>query len=302
MNKILYTTHVMWWHSKLMPEILESVENALKKIPENLQVDFLFTLNAQTYMEEPETGTPMEMFDEFINHPVVKNSKINYKTNKDNFYNACDFARETYGTEYDYTIWGHPDCLVPENYFIVLNEVINSNLPTPHVLTPSRQKMWDDSWKHVEHFHVRDKSIEELLADDFGKKMVYRYQITLPELNEVNNRFEDKISVHQVYPPKSDAALITISKNMPVPFIHPNLRLKRDDTFLMLFIELNNIPQYLIEGMIPGHLLHHPKKQTNVKQKNNAKILHDLLEKKFQLILEVTRLESLINTHLNRNK
>ena len=302
MNKILYTTHIMWWHSKLMPDILDSLESAINNTNENLKIDLLFLLNEQTYLEEPISGNPKEMFSEFLNHSIMKNSKIIYKTNHDDFYNVIDFERDTYNLSYDYTVWGHPDCLVPKNFFLALEKIINMNLPIPHVIATSRQKMWDDSWKHVEHFFIRNKSIDELSNDELGKKMIYRYPITLSELNEINEKFENQLSIFRAIPPKCDAALITISKNMPIPFLHKDLHLKRDDTFLMLFLELNNIPLYIIDGMISGHILHHPKKQTNMRSKNNSKLLHELLEKKFQFLCEATKLEYATKNIFKENK
>ena len=59
------------------------------------------------------------MFKKFLNHPVLENTTLIHKTDKDNFYNIGDWRREQYN-EYGYTIWGESDCLMPDDMFYIL--------------------------------------------------------------------------------------------------------------------------------------------------------------------------------------
>ena len=70
MSKILYQQHIMWYESGMLNETLDSLERALHH--SLLPVDLVFCLNSQTYLETPTEGKPEEMFDQFLQHPVLK--------------------------------------------------------------------------------------------------------------------------------------------------------------------------------------------------------------------------------------
>ena len=101
-DKILYQQHIMWYESKMIWETLDSLEDALHN--SKLDVDLKFCLNSQTYLEEPIEGKAEDMFEEFINHPLLKEAQIIYKTNDDPFYNIGDWRREVYYPKFKYQI------------------------------------------------------------------------------------------------------------------------------------------------------------------------------------------------------
>ena len=100
MDRILYQQHIMWYESKMINETLDSLAEALTN--SGLEVDLRFCLNSQTYLEEPIEGNSEDMFEEFINHPILKRAEIVYKTNDEPFYNIGDWRREVYDMDYKY--------------------------------------------------------------------------------------------------------------------------------------------------------------------------------------------------------
>ena len=114
---IVYQHHIMWYESKMISETLDSLKQALDYYsPPDIQL--VFCLNPQTYLEKPIEGTASNMFSNFINHPVLKDARIIYKTDHEPFYNIGDWRREQYYPEAKYTVWGESDCLLPKELFL----------------------------------------------------------------------------------------------------------------------------------------------------------------------------------------
>ena len=119
---MLATLHIMWYESQMINETLDSIQQAISNATQ--PVDLILCLNSQTYIEKPDEGfIPEQMFDVFLNHPVLENATIIRKTDNEPFYNIGDWAREAYKTEAKYTVWLESDCLVPEDYFFLLDNI-----------------------------------------------------------------------------------------------------------------------------------------------------------------------------------
>jgi hypothetical protein len=160
----------------MISETLDSILKALEHT--TLPVKFKICLNAQTYLSKPLQGTSEEMFKYFLDHPFfkLKDVEIVKKTDSEPFYNIGDWRREIYDKKAKYTIWGEPDTLVPQDYFYILEKYNN---PSPHVLSLSCRKMWDNTWKPLELKSIRNNSNppQELLQETY---------INLDQLNKIN--------------------------------------------------------------------------------------------------------------------
>lgn len=283
-NSILYQQHVMWYESKMLNETLDSLQSSLQH--STLPVKLKFCLNSQTYLEKPIEGKPKDMFDEFINHPILKNAEIVYKTDDDPFYNIGDWRREIYSHDFKYTVWGESDCLIPEDYFYVLS---NIEIEEPHVLSLASRKCWDTTWEIVEHnkfqsWPIADSNKPELIKECYP----FRYfdQINQQQLNEFNS--QEDIIIQKLPVVKIDGSLLALSKNLPTPFIAPKMNFVREDYCAQQFFQLKNIPQYLISNRIKGHNYLHPLKRTNtlstrddsefkIMEMENIKAMNDFL-------------------------
>ncbi len=270
-NKLLCTMHIMWYESKMINETLDSIQLA---IDNSIQpVDVIICLNSQTYIEKPDPGcTPIAMFDEFKNHPVLENATIIHKTDSDEFYNIGDWARDIYGPNYDYKyiIWGESDCLIPEDYFFLLQ---NIEIDHPHTISLANRKMWDTTWDEIEHPFIqqipRTGPIEEPQRNTPEPYGVGHY-ISLEQLNEFNKQY-DPILI-KLNTPKIDGCMTAVSRGFKTPFIAPGLHLGGHDFYMELFMKKYNIPQYHISTRLKGHNCTHPLKRTGTSTPRGGEI------------------------------
>jgi hypothetical protein len=260
MDKLLYTLHVMWYESKMLNETLDSVQDAITN--STLPVDVLICLNSQTYIEKPNGVIPIEMFNDFIEHPIIKQAIIIHKTDQDSFYNIGDWRRDIYGPDYDYKyiVWGESDSLVPEDHFFLLS---NINIDHPHFISLATRKMWDSTWDEIEHpwIHQFPRNGEVLGLKKEQAPIPYNCgdYITTEQLNDFNRRFNPelvKLNKHKI-----DGNMTSLSKNLPYPFLPTDLHFSREDYCLEMFFIKMQIPQYHIKTRLKGHNTAHPVKR-----------------------------------------
>ena len=269
MNKILYTLHVMWYESKMLNETLDSLNDAIKNSQD--LVDIHICLNSQTFIEKPEEGIdPEKMFDEFISHPILENAVIVKKTDSDEFYNIGDWRRDIYGSGYDYKyiVWGESDCLVPEDYFFLLN---NIDIDHPHFISLATRKMWDATWDDVEHVWIKPypRNGPAERPEQAPHPFNCTDYISIEQLNEFNNKFDPLlVKLDRL---KIDGNMTALSKGLPYPFLPLDLHFCREDHCLEMFFTKKQIPQYHISTRLKGHNQVHPKKRIGtLNQKNDS--------------------------------
>jgi hypothetical protein len=207
------------------------------------------------------------MFEEFINHPIMKNDNtyIIYKDQSDAFYNIADFRREIYDPNAKYTIWGESDCLLPHNLFYILGSI---SIPQTHILSFASRKMWDNTWDEVEHIYVKDYPRYKDSIFNAPKPYNSSDIITQKELDELNDKYEDteivKLKNHKV-----DGSLLCISGGIIEKFIPEKMHFVREDTCAEKFFEKRNIFQYHVTNSMKGHNYVHPLKRTNTNSTRN---------------------------------
>lgn len=263
---ILYQQHIMWYESKMITETLDSLQTAIShsKIP----IKLLFCFNSQTYIESPVSELPEKMFLEFINHPILKTSIIINKTNSDNFFNIADFRRDYHDPNAKYTIWGESDCLLPNNFFYIIN---NISIENEHILSFASRKMWDDSWNEVEHKSVQQYPRYKNSIYNAPKPYNSSDIINQHELDMINDSY-DNIEIIKLKKHKIDGSLLCIKKGICNNFIPKNMHFVREDTCAEKYFEKNNIPQYHVTNIMKGHNYTHPLKRTNTNNTRNDEI------------------------------
>lgn len=268
MDKILYQQHIMWYESKMISETLDSLQEALKN--SKLEVDLKFCLNSQTYLEDPIEGSAEDMFEEFINHPILKKAEIVYKTNDNPFYNIGDWRRDIYDKEYKYTVWGESDCLVPNDFFYILSEF---QIQNPHILSFASRKMWDVSWDCVEHIDL--EKYERSVHNPYQAPYPYNSSdvISQRELNEFNDRTDIEVQLNTTV--KIDGSLLCISKGIDFQFIADDMNFVREDYCAETVFKIKKIPQYVVKTRIKGHNYSHPLKRTNTNSKRSDEIFKE---------------------------
>ena len=162
-NKYIIGCHVMFYEIDMVEEYLNSVHLALQDIEnkENVKVEMMWNLSQ--YFEECESGEKLFEIKQRINDLENKYGfySLFYEQN-DKPYTMADYRRELNNqcNECDYVIWGESDCLMPRQMFGVLEQLKeHSNQQGIHrfIATFGIRKMWDESWKVLEHPEFTNK-------------------------------------------------------------------------------------------------------------------------------------------------
>jgi hypothetical protein len=191
------------------------------------------------------------------------------------FYTIADYRREfneKYCEVVDVLMWGETDSLIPKQTFEILDSLHNNvKENTPKYITFfSTCKMWDESWKQLEHPDFTDKPF---IDGDTKNWWSLRYNMNIDEMNKINDKVNDlDIRVAESY--KFNGCGLVISSdviksgvNIPksVFFIH------EDTAFLNSISKLfgNSIPQYIVKNILLVHNRKHPKKRNYIKGEMN---------------------------------
>jgi len=286
-NKFAIGCLVQWYEIEIIEEYLQSLKSSIKNIEnkENIIVDLFF--NMTTSLEDIDT-TQYEMRDIARRFKNLEEDLIDFGMNIHTktlggimlhemieIYTIADYRREfndKYCTEVDVLMWGESDSLIPRQTFQILDNLHNSvkdNTPK-YISFFSMCKMWDESWKVLEHPEFTDKPFYDS-PDDFDAKKHWwslRYTMNIDEMNEFNDKVED-LDIQVLNQHKFNGCGLVISSeviksgvNIPKSsfFIH-------EDTAFMITLQklLGMIPQYVIKNILLIHNRNHPKKRMYVK-------------------------------------
>ena len=273
---ILFQLHHMWYESNMIDECWHSILQAIKAAPD-VDVKIRVCFNKQTYVEKPTSSNIDDMFNRHINHPLFKEhvTDVVIKTDDDPFYNIADWRREEYDPEAKYTVWGETDCLLPKDFFAILDQV---DINQPHVLTFASRPMWDNSWDVVTHEKLQGYSKPCQCGDEHKEDCIellkaplkYKDYITQEELDKFNEESGD-IKIQQV-PLKIDGSLVCISKGHETPFIAPGMHFVREDTCFENVCRVKNIPQVCVTTRLKGHNYWHPNKRVGTNSTRNDEV------------------------------
>jgi hypothetical protein len=189
----------------------------------------------------------------------------------DKLYTIADYRRD-FNDKYcelaDVLIWGESDAILPKQMFTVLDNLHQTSLQnnnTKYLAFFGGCKMWDDSWKDLEHPDFTDKPFIE---GDTKNWWSLRYTMSKDEMNKINDK-TDELDVRVLPQHKFNGCGLVISSevikagvNIPksVFFVH-------EDTAFMYMTNkvLGNIPQYVIKNILLVHNRKHPKKRMYIK-------------------------------------
>jgi hypothetical protein len=277
---ILLQIHHMWYETNMIKECWDSILGAIKAAPDaDVKVKICF--NQQTYIETPDGSfNTSTFFDKHNNHPLLheKNIEIVIKTDKDPFYNIADWRREVYDTQAKYTVWGETDCLLPKEFFVILDQI---EIDIPHVVTFASRPMWDNSWDIVTHKDLQGYSKPCQCGDQHREDCIelleaplkYKDYITQKELDKFNAKATE-VLLEQV-PLKIDGSLVCISKGHNTPFIAPGMHFVREDTCFEQVCRIKKIPQVVIKSHLKGHNYKHPNKRVGTFSTRNDKVFKE---------------------------
>ena len=263
---------VQWYEIEMLPEYIDTLLAAVDMYDrDQVLIDLKLTTNQELeQLDNPDRlthilsqfGKQAERLDDYHSNIYIDKDLVT----------IADYRRE-FNSKYcelaDALIWGESDMLVPKQAFVVNNHLHQSVKHTPkYIATFAICKMWDDSWKPLEHPDFTGKPFIEGDTENWWN---IPYTMSEQEMNSINN-IED-VQVTMVTPHKFNGCGLIISSevikagvNIPssVFFIH-------EDTAFMYMMHkvLGSIPQYHFKNLLVVHNRKNPNKRNYVKGEEN---------------------------------
>jgi hypothetical protein len=258
---------VQWYEIEIIEEYLDSLSDAVSIYDGEILLDFTFIT-----CQDLEKIAGADMTD------IIARWRKIILSLKDKGYNVSDRFeyrlhtiadyRRLFNTNYcdraDVLIWGESDAILPKQMFVILDNLhqmsLQNNSPK-YLAFFGTCKMWDDSWKQLEHPDFTDKPFIE---GDTKNWWSLRYAMSKDEMNKINDK-TNELDVQIVSPHKFNGCGLVISSevikagvNIPksVFFVH------EDSAFMWMTNKvLGDIPQYIIKNILLVHNRKHPNKR-----------------------------------------
>ena len=278
---------VQWYEVEIINEYIQSVEMALLNIEnkENVIVDICFNMGQNLEKIDEDKMKLDKIFKRFLKIREDLslehiNTRIRFvpagiqNANDENLkpYTIADYRREfneKYCEQVDVLMWGETDALIPQQTFEILDNLHTAAVrgDTPkYVGFFSTCKMWDESWKILEHPDFTDKPFIE---NDYDNWWSLKYTMNQDEMDNINNKVEN-LDIHVTHQYKFNGCGLVISSdvvksgvNIPksVFFVH------EDTAFMNSLIKMfdGTIPQFVIKNILLVHNRNHPNKRMYIK-------------------------------------
>ena len=252
-NKFAIGCLVQWYEVEIVEEYLHSLRNSIENIEnkENIIVDLFF--NMTTSLEDIDTEQ-YDMLDIGARFKKIEEDLLSFGVNlhtktlggmmlheRDEIYTIADYRREfndKYCTQVDVLMWGETDALLPKQTFEILDNIhtqVKDKTPK-YVSFFGTCKMWDESWKVVEHTDFTDKPF---IPNDYDNWWSLKYTMSIDEMNKINEKVNE-LDVRVLNQFKFNGCGLVISSevvkrgvNIPrsVFFVHEDTAFsKHDDT------------------------------------------------------------------------
>ena len=276
----------MFYEIDMAEEHIQSIINATDRVanPENITIDLLY--NISEYFEKVDTSVISrdelkQKFMLLIEKLRVSGLSVRYNfyEDDDNPLTMVDYRRDLNYKNCktnDYVIWGETDCLLPAELFQSLEAIKDyacENNIHRYVTTFAVRKMWDESWKLLEHPEFTDKPYYETKLPDgsrddraFEEPHSIRYTMSIDEMNEVNSK-STEFDIRIINHPQFHGSGLVLSSDLlknGVNIPHCIMGHLVDDTSMMQScrqIMGNQYVQFVIKNILKVHNRMHPKKR-----------------------------------------
>jgi hypothetical protein len=273
-NKFAIGCLVQWYEIEIIEEYISSVKQALNEVEnkKNVIIDFTFTTNQTLEKINNDIDINTLRF-KFQNMMKDFDGDVEWRVT-DELVTIADYRRwfnDYYCEKVDVLMWGETDALIPKQTFEILDGLHSqvSKQNPKYTLFFSTCKMWDDSWKVLEHPEFTDKPFYDK-PEEFKPEHWWsvRYTMSVDEMNSFNDKVEN-LDVQVLNQHKFNGCGLVFSSevvksgvNIPksVFFVH-------EDTAFMVMIQkvLGMIPQFVVKNILLVHNRNHPKKRMFVK-------------------------------------
>lgn len=258
---------VQWYECDIINEYIDTLKQAIKEYNGEVIVD-INIVSDQTLekcISQDQHAKCLEKIMSVIGTPAPLNWNINVISY---LHTIADYRREfndSYCNNADVLIWGESDMLVPKQLFTVLNmlHVQQKDITSKYIATFGICKMWDDSWKQLEHPDFTNKQQSHNKTDWWS----VNYDMSKDEMNSFNDKIND-LDIRIINPHKFNGCGLVISSeviksgvNIPrsVFFVH------EDSAFMYMTNKLlGSIPQYHFKNILMVHNRKHKNKRVHI--------------------------------------
>ena len=283
-NKYIIGCHVMFYEIEIVNEFIHSVYRACEDIenPENITVDMCFNISEFFEKVDEAQISKYDLIKRFrgylkpledlgVNVSLEIYDDMAPKTMTDYRRDINHFSCQTH----DYVIWGESDCLVPVQMFEILDGLMDyadSQKIYNYITTFAVRKMWDDSWKVLEHVDMTDKPYHGKGEEpELAYSMPYsiRYTMSQEEMEEINSKVEQP-DVRMIDYPKFDGSCLVMTSNLLKTGVNipPGFfGLAAEDTSMMhMCIKMlgEDYRQFVIKNILKVHNRQHSQKRRYV--------------------------------------
>ena len=275
-NKFAIGCLVQFYEIDIIEEYINSVKQSLKNIQnkENVIVDFCLNINEgleQLDKDKIDMNSIIGKMSNFVKKHLSNDIVVDFYIKEKNIYTIADYRREfneKYCDEFDVLMWGESDALIPTQTWEILDNLhsaVVSDTPK-YVGFFSTCKMWDDTWKILEHPDFTDKPFTEMDTENWWS---LRYIMSQKEMDKINDKVDD-LDIQTTDQLKFNGCGLVISSevirsgvNIPksVFFVH------EDTAFLNRCFShfQGKLPQYIIKNILLVHNRKLPNKRMYIK-------------------------------------
>lgn len=269
---------VQWYEVDMFEEYLSSLIKSIGTNKDKVLVDMCLVINQDLERIDGDTDMLTYVMEKYL-RVCGEVSKEGYKIHSritNELYTIADYRRDfnkKYSEIADTLFWGESDMLVPSQAVEVMLSMHNAlEAQTPKWIGFfATCKMWDDSWKVLEHPKLTDLPRDPYAW--YGTRSYMDYD----KMEEINSDVETP-ELLSTFDYKFNGCGLIISSELIKSGVNipPSVFFTHEDTALMnnMLTTFGNkqIPQYIIKNILLVHNREHPNKRKYVAQETGEDI------------------------------
>ena len=247
---------VQWYEIEMFEEYLDSLIKSIGGQKDKVLIDMCMVTNQDLEKCSDEVDMLTYIMEKYIrvcNQYKLKGYQITYRTEGD-LYTIADYRRdfnEKYSELTDVLFWGESDMLVPSQCIesiLSLQEAVKDDTPK-WLGFFSTCKMWDDSWKPLEHPKLTD------LPRDPHAWYGTRCYMDYDKMEEINSNVESPM-IEATYDYKFNGCGLIMSSDLVKSGVNipKSTFFTHEDTAIMnkmlLMFGNNQIPLYIVKKIL----------------------------------------------------